>query len=138
MKYGRNESSPASGGGDKKQRKVVPIWKPAVLLGSSVVAVVIYRVAANYMLTWMFWVYFAALLVVSLVYVFYNRGFSRWSIKPDMLPQNWSDEEKAKFFDDSNRWKRQSAWMLYVAFPLVVTFVVDYILIIWEEFTFRG
>ena len=129
-----NKNNTLREGGAKKR---IPLWKPLVLLLSCVIAVLVYRVAAYYVVTWMFWVYFAALFIVSLGYVFYNRGFSRWTIKPSMLPANWSEEKKQKFFEDSNRWKRRSAWMLYVVIPLVVTYIVDFLLILWEEFTFR-
>ena len=124
---------PANAG---KPKKKVPAWKPITLLASTLAAVAIYEVAAYYVVTWMFWVYFALLFAVSIAYVLYNRGFSRWFIKPEMLPQNWEESKKEKFFADSRRWKKQSEWLLYIMLPLLVTYIVDFLLILWEEFTF--
>lgn len=120
-----------------KPKKKVPAWKPITILASTIAAVAIYEVAAYYVLTWMFWVYFALLFAVSIAYVLYNRGFSRWFVKPDMLPENWPADKKEKFFADSRRWKKQSEWMLYILLPLLVTYIVDFLLILWEEFTFK-
>lgn len=133
----KNSLSPRRSPDTGKPRKKIPVWKPIVLFASVILAIVIYRVAAYYVLTWMFWVYFALLFAVSLGYVFYNRGFSRWFIKPEMLPENWPADKKEKFFADSARWKKQSEWMLYILFPLVITYIVDFLLIVWEELSFK-
>ena len=120
-----------------KPRKKIPIWKPLVLLLSTALAVFAYQLAAYFVVTWTFKVYYFLLFAVSLAYVFYNRGFSRWFVKPEMLPRDWPQDKKDKFFDDSRRWKRRSEWMLYILFPLLITFVVDFFLILWEEFSYK-
>ena len=56
--------------------------------------------------------YMAILTVLMLVYIIYNRGFSRKGVTVEMLPDEWSDEQKQSFIEDGELRIRRSKWML--------------------------
>ncbi len=65
--------------------------------------------------------------VFVLVYVIYNRGFSRRGITAEMLPQSWSDEKKEEFIASGVRRFEKSKWMLIVILAFLLTFLIDMI-----------
>lgn len=67
----------------------------------------------------------AAALVLT--YVIYNRGMSRRGVTADMLPESWSEEEKAEFIADSERRFKRSRWLLIPIFAFFFTFAMDII-----------
>ena len=71
------------------------------------------------------WVYMIILTVFVLVYIFYNRAFSRNGITVDMLPSEWSEEKKTEFVASGERRKKRSKWMLMVIIAFLATFLVD-------------
>ena len=71
------------------------------------------------------WIYFALTLGFALVYVVYNRAFTRKGVTPDMLPDSMTEEEKAEFIADGERRLKKSKWMLTIIFPLILTFFID-------------
>ena len=71
--------------------------------------------------------------VFTFAYVIYNRGFSRRGITPDMLPQEWSEEQKYAYIADGKERLQKSKWMLTVIFPLILTFTFDFIELYWGE-----
>ncbi len=86
----------------------------------------LYRIAMNF--AWfeiLFWGYLVLATVLILVFVIYNRGFSRKNITPDMLPEEWSEEEKSEFLADGERRLSRSRWMLIPIFAFLITFAVD-------------
>ena len=58
-------------------------------------------------------------------YLIYNRGFSRKGVTPEMLPPEWSDEEKTEFIEDGERRLRKSRPLLIACFAFAFTFLVD-------------
>ena len=86
--------------------------------------------------------YFEAVLIVYMVlataflltYVIYNRGMSRKGVTPDMLPDEWSEEEKAAFIEDGKRKLERSRWLLIPIFAFFFTFAVDLIELIVVPF----
>ena len=70
-------------------------------------------------------VYTAALTVLALVYIIYNRGFSRKGVTPDMLPDDWSEEKKIEFIENGKHRIERSKWMLVLIISLSFTFVVE-------------
>lgn len=71
-------------------------------------------------------------------YVFYNRGFSRKNITPEMLSPDWTDEQKHEFIEDGKRRLENSKWCLTIIFPLIVTFFIDMVyLFIYEPYFAR-
>ena len=73
------------------------------------------------------WVYLAALPAFIIAYYIYNKGMSVKGVTEDMLPDEWSDEEKTKFIEDGKQRLRKSSWMLMIIVGLLLTFSVDLI-----------
>ena len=71
------------------------------------------------------WTYFALTLIFSVVYIVYNRAFSRMNVTPEMLPASMSFEEKEAFIHDGKMRLEKSKWMLLIIFPLLMTFILD-------------
>ncbi len=70
-------------------------------------------------------VYMIAATGFVLAYVIYNRGFSRKGVTKEMLPAEWSEEEKTAFIADGERRAKRSRWLLIPIFALLFTFGVD-------------
>ncbi len=71
------------------------------------------------------WGYMAVLTVLALVYIFYNRGFSRRGITEDMLPEDWDEEKKRQFVQSGKDRFEKSKWMVMLMTAFVVTLLVD-------------
>ena len=73
--------------------------------------------------------YMATLTVLVLVYIFYNRGFSRKGVTADMLPNEWSEERKTDFIRDGEKRLERSKWILVFIISLLFTFIVEAIIL---------
>ena len=69
--------------------------------------------------------YWLILAVLGIIYIIYNRAFSRKGITVDMLPDSWSYEEKCEYVEDAKRRLEKSKWMLIVIIPFMLTVLVD-------------
>ena len=58
---------------------------------------------------------------------------SRRNITPDMLPDEWSDEQKHAYIQDGENRLNKSKWMLTIIFPLILTFLFDSIELFWGD-----
>ena len=100
----------------------------AALIVASVVIFGIYRLLINY---YYFELVIIAYMVIETVfvavYVIYNRGFSRRGVTREMLPSDWSEEEKDSFIDSGKQRMRKSRWMLIFIFAFMFTFAMDII-----------
>lgn len=107
------------------------------LVGNTVIIFAIYRLAIQTtVFPWVMGLYLVAAAVMTVVFVAYNRGFSRRGVTPEMLPDTMSAQEKCEFIADGERRLKKSKWMLTVLFPLLVTFAYDIIeLFVLEYFT---
>ena len=94
-----------------------------ILLGNSILFSVAYFVLAAYFPIYI--VYLAAGVVMTLIFVIYNRGFVGRNLKPEQLPDTMSYEEKQKFIDDCTARLHRSRWMITVIFPIVLAFALD-------------
>ena len=102
------------------------IIRLALLVALSVILTVVYKFFINTPHgDIVFWIYTAAVTVLSLGYVIYNRGMSRKNLTCDMLPDEWSAEQKREFIDDGKKRLAKSKWMLMFIFAFVVVFAVD-------------
>ena len=102
------------------------IIRLALLVALSVIFTVVYKLFINTPHgDIVFWIYTAAVTVLSLGYVIYNRGMSRKNLTCDMLPDEWSDECKNEFIDDGKKRLAKSKWMLMFIIAFVVVFAVD-------------
>ena len=71
------------------------------------------------------WGYMIVLTVLLLVYIFYNRAFSRSGVTVNMLPSEWSDEKKNAFVESADKRKKKSKWILMLIIAFLTTFLVD-------------
>ena len=116
----------------KRERKKLATKKNFItlleLLGTIAVVFVTYRVLMNFR-------FFDVVLIIYMVlaaicvftYVIYNRGMSRVNVTPEMLPDDWSDEQKQEFIDDGKRRLQRSKPLLMLTFAFAFTFCVDII-----------
>ena len=95
---------------------------------ATAVVLTLYRVAMSFAwFTILFWIYLGIATVLILAYVIYNRGFSRKGVTADMLPREWSEEQKADYLADGEKRMKRSRWMLIPILALLITFAVDVI-----------
>ncbi|MBR4032908.1 MAG: hypothetical protein IKJ07_09275 [Clostridia bacterium] len=87
---------------------------PASLLG--------FPIFLAHVVTILYWV---ALAVFLIVYIAYNRAFSRKGITVEMLPDTWTAEQKTEFVENGQRRLENSQWMLSVIIPLIVPIMLD-------------
>lgn len=69
--------------------------------------------------------YMIALTVLVLAYIIYNRGFSRKGVTEDMLPAEWTYEQKRDFIENGEKRLQKSKWMLVFILALTFTFIVE-------------
>ena len=69
--------------------------------------------------------YMIVLTVLMLVYIIYNRGFSRKGVTVDMLPSEWSYEQKREFIESGERRLQRSKWLLIFIISILFTFIVE-------------
>ena len=108
-----------------------------ILIGCCFIFMLVYFVAANIPVPIIsfivMWLYMLGLAVFVVVYVVYNYAFSRKNITPEMLPNDWSVEKKSDYIQKGQDRARKSRWMIFVIFPLIVTFIADLIyLFVWQ------
>ncbi len=69
--------------------------------------------------------YTAVMLGVTVYYIVYNRGVLSGSITPEMLPAEWSDEQKNAMIEDMSARRRKSRWVQLVLIPLIFTYAFE-------------
>lgn len=75
---------------------------------------------------------FGASLVV---YIVYNRAFTRKGITIEMLPDVWDAKKKAAYIQDGEERMRKSQWLMYVIIPFLCPIGVDaLILFVWDPY----
>jgi hypothetical protein len=80
-----------------------------------------------------FWLYYGALAILGAFYIIYNRAFTRDSIRPEDLPEDWTEEEKTEFFASRDERKKKSRAVLTVLFALIVVFVYEMIVLFFGD-----
>ncbi len=58
-------------------------------------------------------------------YLIYNRGFSRKGVTVEMLPADWTPEQKTAFIEDGEHRLRKSRPLLIACFAFAFTFLWD-------------
>ncbi len=92
----------------------------------SLIAVVAYYISMPYrFFPIVMWGYMAVLAVLVLVYIIYNRGFSRKGVTEDMLPDSWDIEKKREFVENGKKRVERSKWLLSVIIAFVATFFIE-------------
>ena len=69
-----------------------------------------------------FWVSFAVFLAIFLIY---NRAFTRRNLTVDMLPREWTREQKESYIADGKSRLNKSKWMISVIIPLLVPIALE-------------
>lgn len=124
---GNRRGAPPRGNGTKPGGK--PDGKAmryllAVIVNTVILTAIYY--AANRNGFWpIFPIYAGTLTVMTLVYLIYNRGFSRKGVTAEMLPADWTDEQKNSFIKDGEDRLKKTKWMLLLMIPLILTFLMD-------------
>lgn len=72
-------------------------------------------------------IYIGVGAVLALWYVIYNKGFRTLHKTADMLPEEFSLEEREFLIADGKRRMEASRWALLIVIPLLAIFLVDYI-----------
>ena len=72
-------------------------------------------------------VYMVIATALVLTYLLYNRGLSRKGVTAEMLPEDWSEEQKTEYIEDGRRRLHRSRWMLIPIFAFLFTFAMDLI-----------
>ena len=77
--------------------------------------------------------YMAIFGVSLVVYIIYNRAFTRKGITIEMLPDIWSAEKKAAYILDGEERLKRSQWLMYIIIPFLVPIGADaLILFLWD------
>jgi hypothetical protein len=124
---------------EKKPKKPYP-WKrllfllliTAVLLAVHIVAVEM-AVFGSVVSIVVFWLYYGALAALGAFYIIYNRAFTRDNIRPEELPEDWSEEKKREFFASRDERKLRSRPVLTVLFALIVVFIYEMIVLFFGD-----
>jgi hypothetical protein len=121
---GRNQTHSTERGTAEKGRATVLRLMALILVTMTVFAVYRFFLGRLYFeITLGIYMVLATVLILS--YVIYNRGLSRRRLTEDMLPADWSEEQKREFFADGERRLRRSRWMLIPIFAFLFTFAFD-------------
>lgn len=106
-----------------------PSGKKWLLLLAEVVGTIaafsVYRLSAELLLGFVFWIYVGIATVLGLTFLIYNRGLSRRGVTIEMLPDTMSQPEKEEFIADAERRMKRSKWMLALLIPFLFTFLFD-------------
>jgi hypothetical protein len=102
---------------------------PTIII--TAVIFIIYRILLNnFRFDAVLTVYMALTTALLVVYLVYNRGFSRKGVTEEMLPPEWSEEKKRDFVDSAKQRFNRSRWLLLIIASLFLVFVIDAIDII--------
>ena len=66
--------------------------------------------------------YTAVTLGVAIYYIVYNRGVLSGKITPEMLPAEWSDQQKNAMIDDLTARRQKSKWTHLILIPMVFVY----------------
>ncbi len=113
-----------NGNSDKKINKSLLVLLAIVII-STVIVYGTYRVLLNYFYFGVLVAYMVIGAVFIFAYLIYNRGFSRKGVTRDMLPSEWSEEEKDEFINSGKERLKKSRWMLVIILAFVFTFFID-------------
>ena len=69
--------------------------------------------------------YMITLTVLMIVYIVYNRGFSRKGVTEEMLPPELTQEQKVEFIESGRVRLQRSKWILVFIIAILFTFIVE-------------
>lgn len=118
------------------KKELVKTWllRLGLTLAMTFVLLMPYEVANRRGFAPMFWLYFAGLIVFSVAYIVWNRGFAFARVRREDLPENWSAAQKDAFLADVENRRSRSSFLLYLSVSIALCFVYDIIhLFIWGD-----
>lgn len=111
---------------EEKTAKRSAIVKLITLIALTAVIFAFYRYALTTpIFPFVFALYLIGSAVLIFVYIIYNRGMSRKGVTAEMLPDEWSDEQKDDFIEDGKRRLKSSSWMLMLILAFMFTFAFE-------------
>ena len=112
--------------GEEKRVKKETVIKLLALILLTAGIFAVYRITMQFKyFEVVFWTYLVSLTGLIVTYIIYNRAFQRKNITLDMLPDEWSYEEKCEFIEDGERRLKRSSWMLMLIIAFIFTFAFD-------------
>ena len=112
--------------GEEKRVKKETVIKLLALILLTAGIFAVYRITMQFKyFEVVFWTYLVSLTGLIVTYIIYNRAFQRKNITLDMLPDEWSYEEKCEFIEDGERRLKKSSWMLMFIIAFIFTFAFD-------------
>ncbi len=115
----------------KELRDISPDAKKraALLIANTLILTFIYfgtmglnQPVLSFIVTAGYWAVFGCFLIV---YIIYNKGFTRKGITEEMLPDHWTVIQKNEYIQDGKKRQERSKWMLSVIIPLMVPIAFD-------------
>ena len=96
------------------------------LIAVTMVIFCLYRFLINqYYFEIVLGIYMGVTTVSVLTYVIYNRGFSRKGVTEEMLPPEWTYEQKREFIENGERRLEKSKWILVFIISIFFTFIAE-------------
>ena len=109
-----------------KKRKSFPFLYIIYLLVVVFAIFGIYQIfVVNLDLLWLFWVYYALTVAFALAYGICSFGTSPKKVSYDLLPAEWTEEEKQSFMATTRKRKRVARYLLAPLLGFVFTFFYD-------------
>lgn len=127
LKRIRNDRDGANETEKKSRRSENLLWLLSMIILSVAVLLLYRSFLTSPAFPWVLGVYMVMFTLFLLAYVIYNRGFSRRNLTVEMLPDEWSEEEKEAFLEDGRERMRKSKWMLLPIVAFGFTFAYDMI-----------
>ena len=100
----------------------------AGLILLSILAIVIFRTAKQISLSAyiaVIVIYTVITLVTALCYISQNRGLVGTAVTYDLLPKEWSEEEKKAFMEDYRARRAKSKKLLIILLPMIAAFFFE-------------
>lgn len=70
-------------------------------------------------------IYSVITLSAAVWYILYNRGLAGTKLTSDMLPKEWSAEQKKEFMDNYTARRQKSKKALLILIPMIATFFLE-------------
>jgi len=101
-------------------------WKLIIQLAAAFISIFgVYQTALYFEFHWIMPIYYAALIILILIFLFLNKGVGRGGTAFEQLPPEWSDDEKNKYLEKDGRDRAIAKKLLIFIIPLLLTFAID-------------
>lgn len=115
----------------KKTKKPFPIKKAVKLVGITAAAFTVYQLMLKLEHLWIVHVYWITLALLAMAYIAINRGCFTIATE-DMLPEEWSLDEKRSFIAKQVERRKKSEFLLYLLLGIMLTLIFDTVYLFLE------